>query len=127
MWWVFFLTLVGLGFNLELSTCKAGVVLLESHLQPILLWLFADGVIAGFQTGASQSQLCILRFYPALKGKALPDLLKLWDSLILGCLLWPYCFSFTYFWVVLSWYQDFTRASVESDNLRQVSKYPIPH
>jgi hypothetical protein len=34
------------------GTCKAGTLLLEPHLQSILVWLFGDGVLQGIiQTG----------------------------------------------------------------------------
>jgi hypothetical protein len=36
----FFVFLVGLGLNSGLCSCKAGIVLLEPHLQSILFWLF---------------------------------------------------------------------------------------
>jgi hypothetical protein len=53
----------GLGFELRLHTCKAGVLLLEPLLQSILLWLlwrweshelFAQG---GLELKSSRSQL----------------------------------------------------------------------
>jgi hypothetical protein len=39
LWWI-------LGLNSGLHICKASALLLESHLQTILLWLvFGDGVL----------------------------------------------------------------------------------